>query len=69
MKDINGNEAICKIVKDCEGRLAMHMLNRPGSDEPDGYYASEELEGAILEELKKCGEERAIKIINSCNRA
>ena len=65
-------ETILKIVKDSEGKLAVHV-NKVG------WTASEELEKLILKELNEhLGEEfsdefdpmiyKAIEIIESCNR-
>ncbi len=58
---------ILKLRKDCEGKLTME-IEYPREIEMNGIYVSEELETAIIKELKEYEFGGAVNLINSCNR-
>lgn len=60
-------KTILKLVKDVEGKLAIHVGGME-VDEASGFLVSEELQEAILKELRDHSFEGAVDTINSCNR-
>jgi len=62
-----GEKTILKLVKDAEGKLAIHVGGME-VDETSGFLVSEELQEAILKELRDHSFEGAVDTINSYNR-
>ena len=62
-----GEKTILKLVKDVEGELAIHAGGME-VDEASGFLVSEELQEAIVKELRYHSFEGPLDIINSFNR-